>query len=98
MAKDNRTIHSGVRVGSETFVDGQEDELAAALSPRDGERLLASGAIDGDWQFTGKEPEPLPRNAQGALLQGLELQQFRAAQSASTQSANTQAATNSKGK
>lgn len=58
MAKDNRLIHSGVRVanpdGTATvYVADQEDELAARLSPADGARLVEAGALSGDWQFGG---------------------------------------------
>jgi hypothetical protein len=71
MAKDNREILSTVRVGrDQMFGAGQEDELAAALSKEDGERLIEAGALQGDWSFTGKRPESLPRDVTGRLLRG----------------------------
>ena len=83
MARDNRTIRSGVRLDSmvninegQLFPDGvtplpvvlqsssrlyepdSEDELDKALSPEQGQRLLALGVIEGDWEFEGAESEP----------------------------------------
>lgn len=49
MPKDNRRIHSAIRHGSTTYKDGMEDELAAAASQEQLERLASRGAISGDW-------------------------------------------------
>lgn len=78
MAKDNRTILSGIRVGSDVFTDGAEDELAAVLSPADGKRLLEAGAIAGDWDFGGSKPEPLPRDEFGTPLNPVEAAKAKA--------------------
>ena len=71
MAKDNRFIHSGVRVanpdGTATvYVADQEDELAARLSRADGARLIDAGALSGDWQFGGGVATPTPSPAPNA--------------------------------
>lgn len=49
MAKDNREIRSGVRIGKKVFTEGMEDDLAAALSAAQLERLLEKGVIAGDF-------------------------------------------------
>lgn len=49
MAKDNRKIHSGVRLGGTTYTDGMEDELAGAASAKQLKRLVEKGAISGEW-------------------------------------------------
>jgi hypothetical protein len=53
MGKDNRIILRTPYVGQRRIKD--EDELAAALTPEQGQKLLDSGAIKGDWKFTGTE-------------------------------------------
>lgn len=89
MARDNRIIHSAVRLEvladvnagrflpdgttpapevlqtqSTAFGPGQEDELASALTPSDGKRLLDAGVLEGDWKFTGEEqPLLLPKDS-----------------------------------
>lgn len=64
MAKDNRNIVNGVRLGEapnvKLFVDGQEDELAAAATPEQIERLKANGSITGDWQATASQSSTPP--------------------------------------
>jgi hypothetical protein len=57
MAKDNRKIHSGVRHKGTTYTDGMEDELAAAVSGKQLERLIERGAISGNWQSSAAEVE-----------------------------------------
>jgi hypothetical protein len=57
MAKDNRKIHSGVRHKGTTYTDGMEDELAAAASGKQLERLAERGAISGNWQSSAVEVE-----------------------------------------
>ena len=51
MAKDNRTILRTPRGPNGLIKD--EDELAKLLTPDQGQALLDSGAISGDWHFTG---------------------------------------------
>jgi hypothetical protein len=52
MPKDNRKILSGVRVsGKGVFAEGQEDELAAAVSQDQLDRLTEKRAIAGDWKI-----------------------------------------------
>lgn len=50
MPKDNRLILSGIRVGDTVYVEGQEDELSAALSQEQLDRLMDKGALGGDWK------------------------------------------------
>lgn len=56
MAKDNRKILQGVRVGKTVYRDGQEDELAAAVDQSTLDRLMDKGHLGGDWQAKG-EPQ-----------------------------------------
>jgi len=66
VAKDNRKIHSSVRMPGRTsgnkvvaeprsFHPGEEDELVAVLTPQQGERLMQEEAISGDWDFEDLE-------------------------------------------
>lgn len=67
MPKDNRKINRTVRVSGAKptaivstvvkFGPGDEDELAAALTPAQGAAYLKSGALSGEWTFTGKPPK-----------------------------------------
>jgi hypothetical protein len=50
MAKDNRVILKGVRVGKKVFKPGQEDDLAQALDQSSLNRLMDKGDIGGDWK------------------------------------------------
>ncbi len=63
MARDNREVLSAVRLETQT-TDGpnvtttaktygvdDKDELAAVLTPEQGQRLVDSGALSGDWTF-----------------------------------------------
>jgi len=70
MAKDNREVLSAVRIGNDVFTAGQEDEIAAALTPENGARLVEADALRGDWEFTGKPSPALPRDPRGRLLRG----------------------------
>lgn len=57
---DNRKILRTVRaVGGQSFKPGQEDELAAAVSQRDLDALVANQTLLGDWRstFTGVSGE-----------------------------------------
>lgn len=47
MAKDQRTIHSGIVHDGTTYLAGQEDELEKALSKEQITRLTKQGAISG---------------------------------------------------
>lgn len=49
MAKDNRVILGAVRVEGSVLRTGQEDELAAAVSPSELKRLMDKGVIEGDF-------------------------------------------------
>jgi hypothetical protein len=49
MAKDDRRIHSGVRLDGTTYVTGMEDELAAICDKEQINYLLDQGAISGNW-------------------------------------------------
>lgn len=72
MARDTREIHSGIRlerqvvngpnVSTVATVYGKNDmdELAAALTPEQGEYFLQQQAISGNWKFTGTSPEREP--------------------------------------
>ena len=68
MAKDTRKINrtvrrSEIRLINEstgelssvptTYGPDMADELAAVLTPDEGERLLSLNVIEGDWKFTG---------------------------------------------
>lgn len=61
MAKDNREILSGVRIGNDVYLPGQEDEVASRLSPKDGERLIEAGALAGDWDFGTSQDDDEPK-------------------------------------
>lgn len=56
--KDTRRIVSGVQRYQDgtvkTYVAGQEDALEAVMTAGEYARLKAAGAIEGDWQPTGK--------------------------------------------
>jgi len=70
MAKDNRTIHRGIRVmvidgekkmrdgrpqrKSVTFVTGMEDELAAQFNNTQLKAMITRGDLSGDWKSTKK--------------------------------------------
>jgi hypothetical protein len=70
MAKDNRTIHRGIRVmvvdgekkmrdgrpqrKSVTFTVGMEDELAAQFNNTQLKAMIARGDLSGDWKSTKK--------------------------------------------
>lgn len=57
MGKDNRIVKRAPRIHGKLVKD--EDEIAAALSPEQGQRLMDSGALVGsDWQFAGNGDEP----------------------------------------
>lgn len=47
MPKETRKIYGTVRTEAGVFGTGQEDELAAALSPSDVARLTKKGTIEG---------------------------------------------------
>ncbi len=57
MAKDNRIILRAPRIHGRLVKD--EDEIEELLSPEQGQRLLDSGALVGDWNFqaVGEEPK-----------------------------------------
>lgn len=63
MAKDNREIIHGIRTilpaepgkklpQSKTFASGMEDELAAAFSQAELNKMLERGDITGNWKST----------------------------------------------
>lgn len=54
MANSERKIIRGVRVGGTTYVPGQEDELASALSPEEASRLSDKGYLEGKWASKAK--------------------------------------------
>lgn len=90
MARDTREILSAIRVEvqekdgpnvttkARVFGPDDRDELAQALSPEQGQRLLESGALNGDWHFSGVEAEPLPPQPSEAELLRAELAEMRA--------------------
>jgi hypothetical protein len=53
--KDNRVIKTGIPVGEHIYVEGEEDELEAELTPAQVEYLKSRGALEGDW--TGRKEE-----------------------------------------
>lgn len=58
MPKDTRKIVTGVILPQKpgrTFEAGQEDHLERVMSPSQCDRLLDTGAIEGDWSAKGKE-------------------------------------------
>lgn len=57
MAKDTRKIHNGVRHNGTVYKSGMEDELAAALSAKQLDRLVEQGALSGAWQSSAAEVE-----------------------------------------
>ena len=50
MAKDNRRVVNAVRIAGHGVVK-DEDRIAELLSAKDGQRLVESGALSGDWDF-----------------------------------------------
>lgn len=59
MSKDNRTIHSHIRHGGKVFSPGMEDELQAAVSSTELERLQDKGAISGNFTGSAKAAKPI---------------------------------------
>lgn len=53
-SKDNRTIKSAVRFGSQVFSAGDEDGLAEFASQEQLDDLAERGAIEGNWKAAGK--------------------------------------------
>lgn len=49
MANSSKKIVRGVRVGRKTYAAGTEDELAKVLEPKDAERLVGKGYLEGSW-------------------------------------------------
>lgn len=60
MAKDDRKIISGIFGDEGKFVEDQEDELAAAMTQEQLDRLKEAGAIEGKWTST-KKAEPVAK-------------------------------------
>lgn len=62
MARDTRKIEGGVRLHAQdgktrqSFGPDDVDELAAAATPEQLERLVQAGAISGDWGQKAEEP------------------------------------------
>lgn len=54
MARDNRNVVRGVRVGNQVFENDHADEIAAALSQNDLDRLVKDGTLEGDWKSLQK--------------------------------------------
>lgn len=65
MARDNRNVVRGVRIGGKVFENDHADEIATALSQDDLDRLVADGTLEGDWKTlqksekAGNKPEPV---------------------------------------
>lgn len=57
MANKDRKIIRGVRVGTKTYVPGQEDELDAVLTAAEVKRLSTKGYLEGKWSGGAAEPE-----------------------------------------
>lgn len=64
----NKVIRRGVVNAGHTYLPGEEDELDAVLSADEAKRLIANGALEGNWTGKGK-PEP---TEQQRLRQDLE--------------------------
>lgn len=61
MANSDRKIIRGVRLGTTTYVPGQEDELDALLSASEVKRLSDKRYIEGKWSGSAAEPGPLTK-------------------------------------
>jgi hypothetical protein len=64
--KDNREVRQGVQLydaGTSTVVTLTDpDEIEERLTPDQCDRLLAQGAISGDWSPRGEGEPPMPRS------------------------------------
>jgi hypothetical protein len=86
MGKDTRTTHRAPRIGTRLVKD--EDEISALLTPEQGQRLIQSGALSGDWEFTGEgTPEEAKAPDVASLQEELQRQEqaFNASWAALTQ-------------
>jgi hypothetical protein len=50
MAKSDRVIKRGVRLGGKTYTEGMEDELGEVLSAEEATRLTEKGYLEGSWK------------------------------------------------
>lgn len=50
-----RKIIRGVRVGTQTYTPGMEEDLSSVLTQSEADRLMAKGHLEGKW--TGKAKE-----------------------------------------
>lgn len=66
MANSDRKIIRGVRLGTTTYVPGQEDELDKLLSADEVKRLSDKGYIQGKWSGTAAPAAPATTEAKPA--------------------------------
>jgi len=57
MAQEDRKIEGAVILGGRTYKAGDEDKLAAAMKGRSFDRLIAKGAVSGDWSAESSSPK-----------------------------------------